>query len=174
MHDEDSAMPIMGDGSAGRPAGVECACVRAWPGRRSACCAGWGSRRRIWSCGRVTHAACAAASWTLSSFSEYVVGAQFLDPRITGAIIQTDACDGSRTNARSAIARSTDRPHCICMPLPDDGPDKCRVPFYLSARQSVFVSIQDSMYCEKKLFSSCFRTGYQERYEELAEESDVL
>jgi hypothetical protein len=31
MHDEDSAMPIMGDGSAGRPAGVECACVRAWP-----------------------------------------------------------------------------------------------------------------------------------------------
>ena len=98
--------------------------VRAW---RSACCwLSWeddpgGFPGVVYDRAAVAHGrthtvahACAAASWTLSLFSEYVVDAQFLDPRITGAA-PSKQMHASRRNARSAIARSTDRPHCICI-----------------------------------------------------------
>jgi hypothetical protein len=137
----------MGDGSAGS---VECACVH---GDRPAVLAE--DPGVVCDRAAVAHTvahACAAATWTLSSFLEDVVDAQFLvDPLITGGApsIQTDACDRAEQMPGRSPDLRTDR--TASASLADDGPDKRRVPFYLSARQSVFVSIRVQL-GEKKLF----------------------
>ena len=153
----------MGDGSAGS---VECACVH---GDRPAVLAEdpGGFPGVVCDRAAVAHTvahACAAATWTLSSFLEDVVDAQFLvDPLITGGApsIQTDACDRAEQMPGRSPDLRTDR--TASASLADDGPDKRRVPFYLSARQSVFVSIRVQL--GEKSCSSCFRSGCQELHQ---------
>ena len=157
MHDEDSAS---NHGRTDRLAGVECACVHG--DRPAACC--WLSSEDdpggfpgvVYDRAAVAHGrthtvahACAAASWTLSLFSEYVVDAQFLDPRITGAAPskQMHAVRAEQMPDRRSPDLRTDR--TASASLADDGPDKRRVPFYLSARQSVFVKYPCTVQCKK-------------------------